>query len=57
VWFLLFLFFLFLSDDVYRIAYEEVDESEVTIFGFPSYLHNNGEVEEFRFVGAGNQCL
>lgn len=42
--------FSLLSDDVYRIAYEEVDESEVKIHGFPSYLQNNGEVEEFRFL-------
>lgn len=41
------------ADDVYRIAYEEVDESEVKIYGFPSYLHNYGEVEEFRFPRAG----
>ncbi|KAJ1525894.1 hypothetical protein ONE63_009085 [Megalurothrips usitatus] len=41
------------NDNVYRIAYEEVDESEVKIYGFPSYLHNNGEVEEFRFPRAG----
>lgn len=39
---------LFSAGDVYRLAYEEVDESEVKIYGFPSYLHNNGEVEEFR---------
>ncbi|XP_034233553.1 dipeptidyl peptidase 9 isoform X2 [Thrips palmi] len=41
------------NDDIYRIAYEEVDESEVKIHGFPSYLQNNGEVEEFRFPRAG----
>ncbi|XP_052132505.1 dipeptidyl peptidase 9 [Frankliniella occidentalis] len=41
------------NDDVYRIAYEEVDESEVKIYGFPTYLHNNGDIEEFRFPRAG----
>lgn len=39
-----------MSDGVHHIAYEEVDESEVKVYGFPSYLHNNGEIEEFRSV-------
>ncbi|XP_075989092.1 dipeptidyl peptidase 9 isoform X1 [Anticarsia gemmatalis] len=41
------------EDDVYRIVYEEVDESEVKIFSFPSSQSSSGEVEEFRFPRAG----
>ncbi|XP_060809111.1 dipeptidyl peptidase 9 isoform X3 [Amyelois transitella] len=41
------------DDDVYRIVYEEVDESEVKIFSFPSSQSSSGEVEEFRFPRAG----
>ncbi|XP_049883213.1 dipeptidyl peptidase 9 [Pectinophora gossypiella] len=41
------------EDDVYRIVYEEVDESEVKIFSFPSSQTSSGEVEEFRFPRAG----
>lgn len=43
----------FFSDNIYRIVYEEVDESEVKIFCFPSSNLNVGEVEEFRFPRAG----
>ncbi|XP_050676371.1 dipeptidyl peptidase 9 [Leptidea sinapis] len=41
------------DDDVYRIVYEEVDESLVNIFSFPSSSSSSGEVEEFRFPRAG----
>ncbi|XP_073964130.1 dipeptidyl peptidase 9-like [Choristoneura fumiferana] len=41
------------DDDVYRIVYEEVDESNVKIFSFPSSQSSSGEVEEFRFPRAG----
>ncbi|XP_041968195.1 dipeptidyl peptidase 9 isoform X2 [Aricia agestis] len=39
--------------DVFRIVYEEVDESDVKIFSFPSSQSTSGEVEEFRFPRAG----
>lgn len=41
------------DDDVYRIVYEEVDESDVKIFSFPSSQTSSGEIEEFRFPRAG----
>ncbi|XP_026743908.1 dipeptidyl peptidase 9 isoform X1 [Trichoplusia ni] len=41
------------DDDVFRIVYEEVDESEVKIFSFPSSQSSSGDVEEFRFPRAG----
>ncbi|CAH0730359.1 unnamed protein product, partial [Brenthis ino] len=41
------------DDDVFRIVYEEVDESDVKIFSFPSSQSSSGEVEEFRFPRAG----
>lgn len=41
------------TDGIYRIVYEEVDESEVKIFCFPSSTSNSGEIEEFRFPRAG----
>ncbi|XP_022818946.1 dipeptidyl peptidase 9 isoform X3 [Spodoptera litura] len=41
------------EDDIYRIVYEEVDESEVKIYCFPSSQSTSGEVEEFRFPRAG----
>ncbi|CAK1554434.1 unnamed protein product [Leptosia nina] len=41
------------DSDMYRIVYEEVDESEVKIFSFPSSNSTNGDVEEFRFPRAG----
>ncbi|XP_066595856.1 dipeptidyl peptidase 9 [Prorops nasuta] len=40
------------SDGVFRIVYEEVDESEVKIFCFPSTT-NTEEIDEFRFPRAG----
>lgn len=41
------------SDDAFRIVYEEVDDSDVEIFCFPSSYTYDGEVEEFRFPRAG----
>ncbi|XP_034937846.1 dipeptidyl peptidase 9 [Chelonus insularis] len=41
------------TDGIYRIVYEEVDESDVKIFCFPSSTQNSGEVDEFRFPRAG----
>ncbi|KAJ0170070.1 hypothetical protein K1T71_014676 [Dendrolimus kikuchii] len=41
------------DDNVFRIVYEEVDESDVKIFSFPSSQTSSGEVEEFRFPRAG----
>ncbi|KAG5343681.1 DPP9 peptidase, partial [Acromyrmex charruanus] len=38
-------------DGIYRIVYEEVDESDVKIYCFPS--SNSDEVDEFRFPRAG----
>lgn len=40
------------SDGIYRIVYEEVDESDVKIFCFPS-TSNSEEIDEFRFPRAG----
>jgi hypothetical protein len=49
LWLLTFpVFFFFFTDGIYRIVYEEVDESDVKIFCFPSSNANFGEVEEFR---------
>lgn len=40
----------FLDDNVYRILYEEVDESEVKIFNFPSSNSaGSGEIEQYRY--------
>ncbi|KAM3957651.1 dipeptidyl peptidase 9 isoform 1-T1 [Aphomia sociella] len=41
------------DDDIHRIVYEEVDESDVKVFSFPSSQTSSGEVEEFRFPRAG----
>ncbi|XP_047518470.1 dipeptidyl peptidase 9 isoform X2 [Pieris napi] len=41
------------DDDIYRIVYEEVDESDVKIFSFPSSNTASGDVDEFRFPRAG----
>ncbi|XP_063979014.1 dipeptidyl peptidase 9 [Diachasmimorpha longicaudata] len=41
------------TDGIYRIVYEEVDESDVKIFCFPSSTLNSGEIDEFRFPRAG----
>ncbi|XP_031832018.2 dipeptidyl peptidase 9 [Nomia melanderi] len=40
------------NDGIYRIVYEEVDESDVKIFCFPS-PSNSEEIDEFRFPRAG----
>ncbi|CAL7939267.1 unnamed protein product [Xylocopa violacea] len=40
------------SDGIYRIVYEEIDESDVKIFCFPS-TSNSEEIDEFRFPRAG----
>ncbi|XP_078040146.1 dipeptidyl peptidase 9 [Augochlora pura] len=40
------------DDGMYRIVYEEVDESDVKIFCFPS-PSNSEEIDEFRFPRAG----
>jgi len=40
----------FLEDKVYRILYEEVDESDVKIFNFPSSNSaGSGEIEQYRY--------
>ncbi|XP_058802622.1 dipeptidyl peptidase 9 [Phymastichus coffea] len=41
-------------DGIYRIVYEEVDESDVKIFCFPS-SEGSHDVDEFRFPRAGTQ--
>lgn len=41
------------DDDVYRILYEEVDESDVGLYSFPSSQASSGEYEEYRFPRAG----
>lgn len=41
------------SDGIYRIVYEEVDESDVCLFTFPSSQSIGGEYEEYRFPRAG----
>lgn len=41
------------DDGVYRIIYEEVDESDVSLFTFPSSQAVIGEYEEYRFPRAG----
>lgn len=39
---------------IFRIAYEEVDESDVGLFTFPTSVSNSGEdYEEYRFPRAG----
>ncbi|XP_019758417.1 dipeptidyl peptidase 9 [Dendroctonus ponderosae] len=40
--------------DVYRILYEEVDDSDVKLYCFPSSHSDTGDVEEFRFPRAGS---
>lgn len=38
------------EDNIYRILYEEVDESEVKIFNFPSSNSaGSGEIEQYRY--------
>ncbi|CAD6996342.1 unnamed protein product [Ceratitis capitata] len=41
------------DDGVYRIVYEEVDESDVCLYTFPSSQGMPGEMEEYRFPRAG----
>lgn len=41
------------SDGIYRILYEEVDESDVLLFKFPSSQPVGVEYEEYRFPRAG----
>ena len=42
------------DDQIYRIAFEEVDESDVGLFTFPTSVSNSGEdYEEYRFPRAG----
>lgn len=49
------IFFNLLSaDGVYRILYEEVDESDVLLFKFPSSQPVGVEYEEYRFPRAGS---
>lgn len=42
------------ADGVYRILYEEVDESDVLLFKFPSSQPVGVEYEEYRFPRAGS---
>ncbi|CAD7092052.1 unnamed protein product [Hermetia illucens] len=41
------------DDGIYRIVYEEVDESDVCVFTFPSSQAATGDYEEYRFPRAG----
>lgn len=41
------------TDGIYRIVYEEVDESDVLLFTFPSSQSGDGDYEEYRFPRAG----
>lgn len=41
------------ADGIYRICYEEVDETDVCLFTFPSAHSFGGEYEEYRFPRAG----
>jgi len=41
------------SDGVYRLLYEEVDESDVSIIKFPSFNGEANGYEEYRFPRAG----
>ncbi|XP_019549045.3 dipeptidyl peptidase 9 [Aedes albopictus] len=42
------------DDKVYRIVYEEVDESDVSLYTFPSSQSVGGDYEEYRFPRAGS---
>ncbi|XP_043468840.1 dipeptidyl peptidase 9 isoform X2 [Leptopilina heterotoma] len=42
------------EDGIYRIVYEEVDESDVKIFRQPSMTTSSEEMDEFRFPRAGS---
>lgn len=41
------------DDDIFRIVYEEVDESDVGLYTFPSSQSVGGDYEEYRFPRAG----
>ncbi|XP_064540228.1 dipeptidyl peptidase 9 isoform X2 [Drosophila montana] len=41
------------DDGVYRIVYEEVDETDVSLYTFPSSTAVPGEVDEYRFPRSG----
>ncbi|XP_015598868.1 dipeptidyl peptidase 9 isoform X2 [Cephus cinctus] len=41
------------NDGIYRIVYEEVDESDVKIYCLPISTSYSGEIDEFRFPCAG----
>ena len=40
--------FFFLADGIFRILYEEVDETDVGIVKFPSFNGEAGGMEEYR---------
>ncbi|XP_050068403.1 dipeptidyl peptidase 9 [Anopheles maculipalpis] len=40
-------------DEIYRIVYEEVDESDVSLYTFPSSQSSGRDFEEYRFPRAG----
>lgn len=42
------------TDEIYRIVYEEVDESDVSLYTFPSSQSVGGDYEEYRFPRAGS---
>uniref|UniRef100_A0A1Q3F6C2 Putative dipeptidyl-peptidase n=1 Tax=Culex tarsalis TaxID=7177 RepID=A0A1Q3F6C2_CULTA len=42
------------DDKIYRIVYEEVDESDVSLYTFPSSQSVGGDYEEYRFPRAGS---
>ncbi|KAH8278641.1 hypothetical protein KR018_006442 [Drosophila ironensis] len=42
------------DDNIYRIVYEEVDESEVSLYTFPSSTGVHGRVDEYRFPRTGS---
>lgn len=49
------MFYYNVDDNTYRILYEEVDESDVKIFNFPSSNSaGSGEIEQYRY---GNYLL
>ncbi|XP_055608530.1 dipeptidyl peptidase 9 [Uranotaenia lowii] len=42
------------GDKIYRIVYEEVDESDVSLYTFPTSQSVGGDYEEYRFPRAGS---
>ncbi|KAH8382360.1 hypothetical protein KR009_003081 [Drosophila setifemur] len=42
------------DDGIYRIVYEEVDETEVSLYTFPSSTAVHGRVDEYRFPRTGS---